>query len=190
MICTSTSCPFPQPCLSTELQVLFRAGAYFGLNWGVVLVYFGNLIGQTISFVVARYFFREPVQKCISLRWRHFDLIDTAIQREGARLIFVLRLNPCIPYNILNYALGVTAVPFFDYFWASAVAIVPFVVAFVYMGCLSNDVLNLVEGGWSTNGAALPWITVSIFLLCGTLGYGFFLTRQALTNSLEVALSP
>lgn len=153
-------------------------------------MYLGNLIGQTVSFLVARYLFRQPIQKRISARWRHFDLIDTAIQREGAKLIFVLRLNPCIPYNILNYALGITAVPFFDYFWSSAIAIVPFVVASVYMGCLSNDVLELLEGGWSANGAMLLWLAASVVLLCGTLVYGFFVTRQSLTNALEVALSP
>lgn len=146
------------------------------------------MIGQTVSFLLARHALQARMQRWVSARWQHFDLIDAAMQREGATLIFVLRLNPCVPYNVLNYALGLTSISFFDYTWSSAIAIIPFVASFVYMGCLSTNVMELAEGGWAANGAMLPWALVSAVLVCGTVGYGYWFTRKALADAIEGAM--
>lgn len=169
---------------------LAHAGAYFGLVWGVLLVYVSNVVGQTASFLLARYCLRDAVERCVAARWRHFALLDAAVQREGPTLVFVLRLNPCIPYTVLNYALGLTRLSFASYSWASAIAIVPFVVAYVYMGCVSGNVVELLEGGWAAQGAMLPWALGSTALVVATIAYGWFFTKRALTDALEGAMTP
>ena len=174
----------------TQRRAPRRAGAYFGLAWGALLVYAGNVLGQTAAFLLARYCFRDAVQRCVAARWRHFDVIDAAVQREGATLVCILRVNPCMPYTILNYALGLTRITFAAYSWSSALSIVPFVVAYVYMGCLSGNVMELLEGGWAAQGAMLPWALASSVLVCATVVYGFFVTKRALTDALEGALAP
>jgi uncharacterized membrane protein YdjX (TVP38/TMEM64 family) len=127
------------------------------------------VLGQTVAFVLARHYLKSSIQECISSRWQHFGLLDTALQKEGATLVFVLRLNPCIPYNILNYALGLTSISMWTYTWSSAIAIMPFVVSFVYAGCLTTNVYELIEGGWSAQGSMLPWPFVSALILGGSV---------------------
>ena len=166
------------------------AGAYFDFCWGSLLVYLGNVIGQTVSFTLARHHSKSAIHDCISSRWKRFYLIDTAIKREGAALVFVLRLNPCIPYTVLNYALGLTSISLFQYSWSSAVSIVPFVVSFVYMGCLSTNVAELLDGGWAAHGHMLPWAMASgVFVVC-TVVYGYWFTKRALADALEDAMTP
>jgi uncharacterized membrane protein YdjX (TVP38/TMEM64 family) len=174
-----------QSCIQSK-----HAGAYFDFYWAAFLVYIGNVIGQSISFILARYYFRAPIQRCISSRWKRFDLIDMAIRKEGATLVFVLRLNPCVPYNILNYALGLTSISLFEYSWSSAISILPYVVSFVYIGCLSSNVMELVEGGWAEHGAMLPWVVVSAVIVTASLVYGYWFTKRALTDALEEAMTP
>lgn len=136
-----------------------HAGVCFGLYWGIMLVYAANLLGQTLAFLLARTLMQQPLRTLITRRWPQFPAIDAAVRREGWRLVFVLRLSPCIPFSLLNYALGLTGVSFLEYSAASAVAVIPFVVIAVYLGLASgNAVQMLQEHAWAGRGrGAAPY---------------------------------
>ena len=83
------------------------AGAAFGLGRGVVVVLLGATLGGSLAFLIARYVARARVARAVAANPR-FAAIDRAIGRDGRRIVFLLRLSPVFPFNLLNYGLGLT----------------------------------------------------------------------------------
>jgi uncharacterized membrane protein YdjX (TVP38/TMEM64 family) len=132
------------------------AGAIFGLAEGVLYVFLAASIGACAAFVVARYWARGWVEEQMAGNPR-FAAIDRAIARQGRKIVFLLRLSPLFPFNLLNYALGVTRVSFTDYAVA-CFGMLPGRLLYVYYGYygkLAGDVAALASGrapprGWRT----------------------------------------
>ncbi len=108
------------------------AGAVFGLWQGTALVLAAATTGATLAFLVARYVARSSVERRVARNPR-FGAIDRAVAAEGRKVVFLLRLSPLFPFNLLNYALGLTRVSFLDYFLAS-IGMLPGTFLYVYLG--------------------------------------------------------
>ncbi len=94
------------------------AGAIFGSFVGVVVVIFGATIGASFAFLISRYFARESVAGWIS-RKESFANLDRMTEEHGSVIVALTRLVPIFPFNLLNYAFGLTRVRFFTYvFWS------------------------------------------------------------------------
>ncbi len=148
------------------------AGVIFGLLWGAAYVLAGAIIGSTAAFLIARHLAREPVERRVR-EDRRFDAIDRAVGREGLKIMLLLRLSPVVPYNLLNYALGVTRVRLRDYLVAD-VAMIPSTVLYVYSGKLAGDLAGVggVERGWG-------YYTVLAAGLAATVAVTVMVTRVA-----------
>lgn len=118
------------------------AGVVFGVLRGSALVLLGATLGATGSFLIARHLAREWVARKIQTDAR-FAAIDAAVAAGGWRMVGLLRLSPLVPFNVLNYALGLTRVSLRDYFIASALGMLPATVMYVYAGSVIGDVGNL-----------------------------------------------
>jgi uncharacterized membrane protein YdjX (TVP38/TMEM64 family) len=121
------------------------AGAIFGLVEGTVLVLVGATLGSTAAFVVSRYLARDAVARKVEGD-RRFASIDRAIEREGRRIVFLLRLSPIFPFNLLNYALGLTRVRLADYVVAS-LGMLPGTLLYVYSGKVAGELATLAGSG-------------------------------------------
>ena len=79
------------------------------------------------------------------------------VEGEGARLVFLLRLSPLVPYVLLNYVLGVSRIGFRDYMvgWAGQV---PLIAGYVYAGKAAGDLATLASGVGTTRGATYYWM--------------------------------
>jgi uncharacterized membrane protein YdjX (TVP38/TMEM64 family) len=121
------------------------AGALFGLARGTVLVLVAATLGASLAFLVARYLARDLVERRLAGNER-FAAIDRAVGVEGRKIVFLLRLSPLFPFNLLNYALGLTRVRFADYLLASA-GMVPGTLLYVYYGKVAGDIARLTGGG-------------------------------------------
>ena len=75
-----------------------------------------------------------------------FAAIDEAIGESGFKIVFLLRLSPIFPFNLLNYALGVTRVRFRDYVIASLLGMLPGTFLYVYLGSLVTNASELLSG--------------------------------------------
>ena len=95
------------------------AGAIFGVGWGTVYVMIAATVGAAGAFLVARYLARGAIEKRLANSSR-FEAVDRAVGAQGRRIVFLLRLSPVFPFNLLNYALGLTRVGFADYLIASS----------------------------------------------------------------------
>ena len=120
------------------------AGAIFGLFWGTLWVFIGATVGSALAFLVSRYIARSAIEKRLTGNAR-FAAIDRAIGGQGLRIVTLLRLSPVFPYNLLNYALGLTRVRLRDYVMASA-GMLPGTLLYVYYGKLAGDVAALAAG--------------------------------------------
>jgi uncharacterized membrane protein YdjX (TVP38/TMEM64 family) len=128
------------------------AGAIFGLVQGTALVLVAATLGASAAFLVARYVARGAVERRVAGSPR-FTAIDRAVGREGRKIVFLLRLSPVFPYNLLNYALGLTRVRFADFFVAS-IGMLPGTLLYVYYGKVLGDVARLAGGAPIEKGGA------------------------------------
>jgi uncharacterized membrane protein YdjX (TVP38/TMEM64 family) len=129
----------------------FAAGALFGLGKGTALTFVAATLGASLAFLVARYLARGPVERRLSGN-EAFAAIDRAIGAEGLKIVLLLRLSLVFPFNLLNYALGLTRVRFTDYVIAS-VGMLPGTLLYVYYGKVAGDVARLADGGGVPRGA-------------------------------------
>jgi len=127
------------------------AGAIFGLVEGVAYVFVAATLGACAAFLVARYLARAAVVRRMAA-YPRFTAIERAVSERGLSLVFLLRLSPLFPFNLLNYALGVTGVRFRDYLVAS-IGMLPGNVLYVYYGRVAGD-LAAALGGRPVPGAA------------------------------------
>lgn len=116
------------------------AGALFGVVKGTIIVFIGATLGATLAFLIARYVARDWVSERVQ-RDPRFSAIDRAIAAQGRRVVFLLRLSPVIPFNVLNYALGLTQVRAADYVVAS-LGMIPGTLLYVYSGSVAGTVIG------------------------------------------------
>ena len=117
------------------------AGVVFGLIKGSIYVYIAASIGASLAFLVGRYIARSWVEKQIEGNQR-FKVIDQAVAEEGMKIVLLTRLSPIFPFNLLNYAYGLTKVTFRDYVLGT-LGILPGTIMFVYVGSLAKNLATL-----------------------------------------------
>lgn len=126
------------------------AGALFGLGEGVAWVFLSAVLGSAAAFLVARHGGRALVERRIQGDPR-FAAIDRAVAAQGRRIVLLLRLSPVFPYNLLNYALGLTRISFRDYVLAS-VGMLPGTLLYVYYGAVAGEIASLAAGARPERG--------------------------------------
>ena len=163
------------------LVLTLAAGAIFG--WvGVAYVFVGAGLGATAAFLIARYVARSAIERKLA-RYPRFAAIDRAIAREGRKIVTLLRLSPAFPFNLLNYALGLTQVRLSDYLVAM-VGIVPGTLLYVYAGKVLGDVAALAGGAAPPRGPG--YYAVLGLGLAATVAVTTVVTRTARRALAEV----
>ena len=161
------------------------AGLVFGIVQGSIYVFIGATIGATLAFLVGRYLARGWISKKIAGD-RKFSAIDRAVGQEGFKIVLLTRLSPIFPFNLLNYALGVTGVSLKDYVLAS-VGMIPGTIMYVYIGSLAGSIATI---GGETQPDANPvaqW-AIRIVGLVATVAVTLYVTkiaRKALDESVD-----
>lgn len=151
------------------------AGAIFGLVRGTLWVFIGATLGATAAFLVSRYVARGTIERRLAGNDR-FAAIDRAIGRQGLKIVLLLRLSPAFPFNLMNYALGLTRVQLRDYVVAS-VGMLPGTILYVYYGKLAGDVAALAAGMQPDRGTEY-WVVLGMGLLA-TVAVTALITRAA-----------
>jgi uncharacterized membrane protein YdjX (TVP38/TMEM64 family) len=163
------------------------AGAIFGLAEGTLYTFVGASLGACGAFLVSRYLARSAVERRLEAHPR-FAAVDAAVGREGRKIVFLLRLSPVFPFNLLNYGLGLTRVRFVDYAVA-CVGMLPGTFLFVYYGKLLGDVAAVAGGAEVERGPGY-WLVLGLGI-AATLAVTALITakaRQALQRETELDL--
>jgi len=116
-------------------------GILFGVGWGSLYVFVAASTGATIAFLIGRYLSRDWVARRLAGNAK-FTAIAQAVTREGFKIVLLTRLSPIFPFNLLNYALGITQVSLKDYI-LGFVGMIPGTIMYVYIGSLLGDLAML-----------------------------------------------
>jgi len=160
------------------------AGFLFGVVAGAITVSIGSTIGATAAFFVGRYIARDWVAAKVANSPK-FEAIDEAVAREGWKIVGLTRLSPVFPFNLLNYAYGLTKVKAWHYILASWIGMMPGTVMYVYFGSIAGNLATLGADPGEGNAAkqVLTWVglaaTVAVTILITRVA------RRALTTTLE-----
>jgi uncharacterized membrane protein YdjX (TVP38/TMEM64 family) len=127
------------------LPLTLGAGFLYGAVIGTLVVSPASVAGATLAFLIARYLARDWVTRRIK-KYPQAAAIDRAIEKNGFKAVVLLRLQPVLPFNILNYALGLTSIRLRDYMLASWMGMFPATVLYVYLGSVMNDISDLLRG--------------------------------------------
>jgi len=113
------------------------AGAVFGMAPGMLFVLAGATLGSVIAFIGARKVGRSSVER---LAGRHISRLDTQIGEKPFVSILIARLIPVVPFTLLNYAAGLSAVSFMAYLGATILGMLPGTASYVALGAYGTDV--------------------------------------------------
>ena len=118
-------------------------GALFGPVWGTFYNLTGATLGALLAFLIARYLAAGWVQtRASGLLGR----LVRGVEAEGWRFVAFTRLVPLFPFNLLNYALGLTRIPFLHYLLATYLCMLPGALAYTWLGYAGREAAGGGEG--------------------------------------------
>ena len=109
------------------------AGLVFGAAWGTVWTVIGATLGATLAFLIGRYAARGLVESWTASNERVRKL-DEGVEKHGWRMLLITRLVPLFPFNLQNYAYGLTRIGVGSYVSLTALCIVPGVIVYTFAG--------------------------------------------------------
>ncbi|MDJ1178357.1 TVP38/TMEM64 family protein [Roseofilum sp. BLCC_M91] len=164
--------------------ITLGAGVVFGVVFGSLYVFIGATLGATAAFLVGRYLARGWVAQRIQGNAK-FSAIDRAVGEEGLKIVLLTRLSPVFPFNLLNYAYGLTQVTLKDYVIGS-IGMIPGTIMYVYIGSLAGNLATLGTGDQPSN-PTITW-TLRIMGFIATVAVTLYVTkiaRKALDGAIE-----
>lgn len=162
------------------------AGVVFGIFLGSFYVFIGATLGATAAFFVGRYLARGWVAKKIEGN-KKFRAIDEAVGREGLKIVLLTRLSPIFPFNLLNYAYGITGVSLKDYVIGS-VGMIPGTIMYVYIGSFAGSLATVGTEAQPAN-PTVQW-TIRIIGFIATVAVTLYVTKVARKALEEGVLEP
>lgn len=158
------------PAFFFPVAVLALAGGLlFGLWKGAMYTFVGAVLNCSLMFWMSRNIGRKQIealiQKKLPQQWQ--NRLKKLGGKDGFLFLIILRLIPAVPYNLINYAFGLTGIPYGTYILASSIGIIPGTFAFINIG---DKVLDVTSPDF--------WIAMGLLLLLlvvtGLLGKKLF----------------
>jgi uncharacterized membrane protein YdjX (TVP38/TMEM64 family) len=148
--------------------ILFVPGSIFGLAggilfgplWGTVWNLAGGTLGATAAFLFARFIAGEWIAARAQGRLK---LVLSGVEAEGWRFVALMRLVPIVPFNVLNYALGLTRIPLSRYVPATLVCMVPGAAAYAWLGYAGRAAMAGNSDGFRFGALGLAVLALVVF---------------------------
>ena len=160
------------------------AGFIFGLPAGTITVSIGSTLGACAAFLVGRTIGRDWIRAKIAANEK-FAAIDNAVGQQGFKIVMLTRLSPVFPFNLLNYAFGLTNVSFARYALASWIGMLPGTIMFVYFGAGLRSFTDVASGKIETGmtGLIFFWVGMAAAIVVAIFIAG--VARKALKKSVS-----
>jgi uncharacterized membrane protein YdjX (TVP38/TMEM64 family) len=121
------------------------AGFVYGPAWGFVVASTSSFAGAMLAFAVGRRVLRARIERRIA-REPRLVALDELVRGGGAWIVFLLRLSPLFPNEVVNYGLGATRVRTRDYAVASLIGMLPLTATYTGVGSLLTAVDDIARG--------------------------------------------
>jgi uncharacterized membrane protein YdjX (TVP38/TMEM64 family) len=165
------------------LLLTLGAGFIYGVVQGSLYVMLGASLGAILAFLTGRYLARGWVSRKLQA-YPKFEAIDAAVEREGLKIVLLTRLSPLFPFNLLNYAFGITSVSLRDYA-IGCLGMLPGTILYVYLGSLASGWATLTNSTSSAN-PGVKWGIQGLGLVA-TLGVALYAAKFAQTALAQTA---
>eukprot|EP00668_Euglena_longa_P014142 GGOE01018116.1.p1 GENE.GGOE01018116.1~~GGOE01018116.1.p1 ORF type:complete len:199 (+),score=67.28 GGOE01018116.1:40-636(+) len=139
--------------------ICIAAGALYGLLAGTLLYVLSSVTGAVLCFALARSAARPLVQRALRRYEKRLRAIDSAVVKEGIKIVILLRLAPVTPFVACNFLLGLTAVDVVSYTLGTLIGLGPSSFVYVYLGAVGAQATS--ASGSSTADLAVQ--TVGLF---------------------------
>lgn len=157
-------------------SLLTLAGGFvFGVVKTLIAVSLGSTVGATSAFLAGRTFLRQFIEHKIAGDAR-FRALDAAVAEQGFKIVFLTRLSPVLPFNLLNYAFGLTKVRLRDFVLASWIGMFPGTLLYVSIGSAAKSLSDIVAG--RSEGGVAQKVLLGVGLLA-TLAVTVVMARIA-----------
>ncbi|MGL5831859.1 MAG: TVP38/TMEM64 family protein [Waterburya sp.] len=121
--------------------LFLAAGSLFGFVPGLILVSLADTLSVAICYQLGRTVARKKVSEWIAQR-PHWGELDRAVARKGWKIVFLTRLSPIVPSNVLNYGFSLTRINFWQYLFVSWLAMLPVIALYVYLASVGTNLLS------------------------------------------------
>lgn len=157
-------------CLATifllpTMVLTLAGGVLFGPMVGCLINLLGATIGAVCAFCISRYLVFDWLA---AKKYVRINSLIAGVERKGWQFVALLRLVPIIPFNLVNYGLGVTRIKFSQYLTATVIFLIPTEVAFTYCGYAGMGILTHAEAFYK-GSHLLFTLCVGVFLLIYSL---------------------
>jgi uncharacterized membrane protein YdjX (TVP38/TMEM64 family) len=164
-------------------------GALFGPLWGTLWNLTGATLGATFAFLTARYVAADWVSGTAGERLAR---VIRGVEEEGWRFVAFVRLMPLFPFNLVNYAFGLTRIRLAEYVLTSFVCMAPGAIAYTYIGYAGREAAAGSTGAIRNALIALGLLAAVVFLprLIGRLRSRYFIEATTLKQRLDLGEEP
>ena len=136
-------------------------GSLFGPVLGTFVNLTGATLGAALAFLLSRYLASDWVEQKTGGRLKQ---LKEGVEAEGWRFVAFVRLDPLFPFNLLNYALGLTRIRFLHYLVATYICMLPGAIAYTYLGYAGREAVAGGEGLIQKGLLALALLAMVAFL--------------------------
>src|SRR5438874_7539953 len=159
-------------------------GFFFGLWWGFLIVFAGNVVATAISFALSRSIARRWFQRKLSGN-PMIRALGPAVERESWKIILLSQLHPLFPTSLLNYFYGLTRIRFGSYMLWASIGRIPGIFVYAYVGTLGQFAVRIMRGKsyprmieyWIWGGVFVT--TILLLIVLGRIAYRAIQTSQA-----------
>jgi len=121
--------------------LFLAAGSLFGFIPGLVLVSLADTLSVATCYALGRTVARKTVSKWMNER-PHWGRFDRAVEEKGWKIVFLTRLSPIVPSNVLNYGFSLTRINFWQYLFVSWLGMLPVIALYVYLASVGTNLLS------------------------------------------------
>ena len=121
--------------------LFLAAGSLFGFIPGLILVSFSDTLSVALCYLLGRTVARKKIHQWIADR-PHWNRFDQAVAKKGWKIVFLTRLSPIVPSNVLNYGFSLTRINFWQYMFVSWLAMLPVISLYVYLASVGTNLLS------------------------------------------------
>lgn len=158
------------------------SGFLFGVWWGSLISVSSTDIASVISFFIGRYVARGWAEKEIEKRPK-FKAVDAAVEKQGMWIIILVRFSPVFPFGLCNYLFGLTKVSFIKYWIATTIGLLPYTVAYTYLGSLMRQLTDIFNDDSTDSTQQIIFLSIGGGATLMTIVVVAWITRRALKSA-------
>lgn len=160
----------------------FASGALHGFIAGFAIAILSATAGASLAFLLSRYFFRDWIQKEMAMHPK-FRALENDVAERGWKIVALSRVSFVLPYTVLNYAFGLTQIPFYRYTFVTFVAMIPGTLLYTYLGSIAGTVAAYFQNRQSFTVVEIIFSSITVAASLALLVYLGAIVKKSINKN-------